>query len=506
MKEAIIVKLSIEQSEIIHASKELKYGEVMKIDACAGSGKTSTLIEITKANPDTRYLYLAFNKSIAMKASTLFPPNCKCMTMHSLAYRNVFKSRRFALGNIKPRDLKGIFPTLTSYRHYEILTQYKDFLNSDKKVFPSGNIKKIFKAVENGLLPCMHDHYLKLFEMLDSEEQGISQTYDCILIDESQDANPVMLSIMRQATCSKIFVGDSHQSIYGFRGAVNALANQKSTVTKHLSISFRSTQEVLDIANFCVGFYQDLIYDGKQPYIKMKCQVDEVSLRNQQHAIITRTNSKLVDVIHEYMDTPEKVILMKSPNDVFKMPIAMYEFQYAGKRNFFGDLAFLNDFKNMEMLEKYIETTIDNELMTAIRISEKYKKMLYVLKNKAEDMTDPDAPIVLTNAHTSKGLEWKSVKIMDDFQDLGNIYARCLLTPADELQGFKALPLIEQRNITFHDFLQELNLYYVAITRAQVEVQDDTPNASYKTEKALKSHIDSCIKKKKTELRQKICS
>lgn len=501
------MKLSIEQSDIIHISQGLKYGEVMKIDACAGSGKTSTLIEITKANPNTRYLYLAFNKSIAMKASTLFPANCTCMTMHSLAYRNVFKSRRFVLGNVKPRDLKQIFPSLNSYRHYEILMKYKNFLNSDESNFPSRNIKKIFEAVEKGLLPCMHDHYLKIFEMQNAEEQGISQAYDCILIDESQDANPVMLSIMKKATCSKIFVGDSHQSIYGFRGAVNALASQKATVTKHLSISFRSTQDVLDRANFCVGFYQNLIYEGKQPYIRMKCHSDEVSLRNQQHAIITRTNSKLVDVIYEYKDTPEEALLMKNPDDVFKMPIAMYEFQYARKRNFWGELAFLNDFKDMDMLEKYIEATMDNELMTAIRISEKYKKMLYVLKSKAEDMTDPEAPIVLTNAHTSKGLEWKSVKLMDDFLDLGGLYAKCLLAPMDDIEGFKALPFIEQRNITFHDFLQELNLYYVAITRAQIEVQDSTPNASYRTEKSLKSHIDSCIKKRKSDIerQQMIC-
>ena len=59
------MNLSDEQSEIIQASQQLREGEILKIDACAGSGKTSTLVEIVKANPDKEFLYLAFNRNIA---------------------------------------------------------------------------------------------------------------------------------------------------------------------------------------------------------------------------------------------------------------------------------------------------------------------------------------------------------------------------------------------------------------------------------------------------------
>ena len=489
------MNLSDEQSEIIQASQQLREGEILKIDACAGSGKTSTLVEIVKANPDKEFLYLAFNRNIADKAGGLFPSNCVSMTIHSLAYRHLFRHQKPLLGNIKVSDLRDKFPEMNNYLLYELLVQYKDFLNSDRPSIPSRKIRKIFSLVESGQLPCMHDHYLKVFEMMTAEEQGISDSYDCILIDESQDANPVMLSIMAKASCSKIFVGDSHQSIYGFRGAINALSNQQASIVKHLSISFRSTQQVLDKANLYVDYYNHEVYDGEVPYIRMKCHSQEVQLRNEQHAIITRTNSKLVDVIHEYMDTPEEALLLKRTEEVFRMPIAMYEFRYKKKRDFFGDLAFLNDFKGLEALEEYAEETGDNEIRTAIRIAEKYKKALYVMKSKAAMMNNVQAPVVLTNAHTSKGLEWKSVQIEDDFPDLGDLYAKCYLAPVDDADYMQTLPLMERRNIVFYDFLQELNLYYVAITRAQVEVTDLSDNGMYASAEELRKHTDTCMMK-----------
>ena len=54
-----------EQTAIVDASVD---GRSLVIDAKAGAGKTSTLIEIARANPDSRMCYLAFNKAIATEA------------------------------------------------------------------------------------------------------------------------------------------------------------------------------------------------------------------------------------------------------------------------------------------------------------------------------------------------------------------------------------------------------------------------------------------------------
>ena len=77
------------------------------------------------------------------------------------------------------------------------------------------------------------------------------QLYDCLFIDEAQDLTPGMIfysyqnkssvffiavtDIINSQRVSKILVGDKHQQIYAFRGAVNAMMKIESTVTYYLT-------------------------------------------------------------------------------------------------------------------------------------------------------------------------------------------------------------------------------------------------------------------------------
>jgi ABC-type phosphonate transport system ATPase subunit len=53
-------KLTDEQARI--EQFDLKPGEILKVMAFAGTGKTTTLAAYAKARPDMRFLYVAFNK------------------------------------------------------------------------------------------------------------------------------------------------------------------------------------------------------------------------------------------------------------------------------------------------------------------------------------------------------------------------------------------------------------------------------------------------------------
>ncbi|SHL00286.1 UvrD-like helicase C-terminal domain-containing protein [Selenomonas ruminantium] len=484
------MRASSEQIEIIKASQELQLGQVMKIDACAGSGKTSTLVAVANANPQKRFLYLAFNRSIADKANQVFPANTRAMTMHSMAYRHFFsRGARPTLAAIKVDMLHDCFPHKENYELFLLLSRYKEFLISAEHDFPNGEIKKIFELVAEGILPMPHDHYLKLFQMLSPEEQGLGRIYDCILVDESQDCNPVTLSIINRASCSRIFVGDSHQSIYGFRGAINALARQKADVTLHLTNSFRARQPILDRANLYMTVFMDMLYDGQVPYYPMNSMINEDKLKNKQIACITRTNSALVDLIDEYREKPERVYLVKKPDDVFKAAIAVKEFLFDRRNDFVGEFKFLNRLHGKEELQDYAESTADVEILSAMKIAENYEDDLYELLDIARRMNNPDASVVLTNAHTSKGLEWHTVKLMDDFPDLGFRYMSCRFGSAKLRSGMSHL---EQQDERFKDFIQELNLYYVAITRAQIKLVDMTENAAYQSRTAILEHLDEC--------------
>jgi hypothetical protein len=66
-------------------------GGNLRIDAYAGTGKTTTL-KMLADNKRSSALYLAFNRSIAFEARGRFPANVKCATTHSIAFRAVRRS------------------------------------------------------------------------------------------------------------------------------------------------------------------------------------------------------------------------------------------------------------------------------------------------------------------------------------------------------------------------------------------------------------------------------
>ncbi|MFX8098481.1 UvrD-helicase domain-containing protein, partial [Acinetobacter baumannii] len=78
-----------------------------------------------------------------------------------------------------------------------------------------------------------HDVYVKLWQL---SRPTIPADY--ILFDESQDANGLMLSVLRRQSAQVIYVGDPYQQIYEWRGAVNAMDHIKAQ-KRALTLSFR---------------------------------------------------------------------------------------------------------------------------------------------------------------------------------------------------------------------------------------------------------------------------
>src|SRR5436853_7922593 len=92
--------LTDEQKDII--SLDVPKGQVLKISAFAGTAKTTTLREFTKAHPDKTFLYICYNTSVSQEAKDSFPSNTKCQTTHSLAFGKTGYPYKNKLGNLKP--------------------------------------------------------------------------------------------------------------------------------------------------------------------------------------------------------------------------------------------------------------------------------------------------------------------------------------------------------------------------------------------------------------------
>ena len=88
--EALPSTLTEEQMSIVNT--DLGPGELMKVRAYAGTGKTRSLVEYAKKRPHMRFLYVAFNKSAETDAREKFGTNVDCtlplfflwLVLHSL--------------------------------------------------------------------------------------------------------------------------------------------------------------------------------------------------------------------------------------------------------------------------------------------------------------------------------------------------------------------------------------------------------------------------------------
>jgi F-box protein 18 (helicase) len=66
-----------EQNSVIQYISE---NDRLAVSACAGSGKTTTLINIAKTLKPQYGLYLAYNKAMQLEAASKFPSSVRCDT------------------------------------------------------------------------------------------------------------------------------------------------------------------------------------------------------------------------------------------------------------------------------------------------------------------------------------------------------------------------------------------------------------------------------------------
>ena len=253
------------------------------VQAYAGTGKTSTLLEFARTKPKEKMLYLAYNRSMALEAKDKFADvrNAAVKTIHALAFGEI--GRRYAdnLGDITPFHMRGImersgpgfdFPLaaeaaslLRSYfsSKYTSLDTYTESLDEDDLNESALELAK--RAWQSCVdrhdgMPMPHNGYLKLFH-----EQRKSIPYSLILVDEAQDITECVMDIILEQNAACIFIGDTYQQIYGWNGAVDSLDKlEKAGADVHyLTQSFRCPDPVAEISDRGAASLVSAIESGK---------------------------------------------------------------------------------------------------------------------------------------------------------------------------------------------------------------------------------------------------
>ncbi|XP_061662717.1 F-box DNA helicase 1 isoform X2 [Syngnathoides biaculeatus] len=254
------MKMTSEQHRVL--SHDIEKDHVVKIVAFAGTGKTATLVKYAEQRPHLRFLYVAFNKSVASEASQRFPVNVDCKTIHSLAYRDIGKMYQKKLSfNLHPFSINTVLPKgRGGYANAKVVvTTLKNFMASIDPTIAASHVPSEQMYVEDAKNIWMkmkdvnettvqgyhmpHDGYLKLWQ-LRNPKVCLSDRYDVIFIDEAQDCTPTIMDVLLTQKCGKVLVGDPYQQIYSFRGAINALESVQHTHIYYLTQSFRFGAEI----------------------------------------------------------------------------------------------------------------------------------------------------------------------------------------------------------------------------------------------------------------------
>ncbi|XP_029969170.1 F-box DNA helicase 1 [Salarias fasciatus] len=474
------IHVTQEQQEILR--HDIQRDHVVKIIAFAGTGKTTTLVKYAEQRPHLRFLYVAFNNSVATEARRRFPRNVECRTVHSLAYNDIGKRYRNSnklVPNVKPFNISFALPKgRGGFARSKVISEtLNNFMASaDRTIGPhhvpsphldNGRVSTEAVALEQMLNPELfvddalmiwdkmtdlhektqvayfmtHDGYLKLWQ-LQTPKPRLSDQYDALFIDEAQDCAPVIMDVLLSQRCGKILVGDPHQQIYTFRGAVNALNVTEHTHIYYLTQSFRFGAEIAYVGATILSVCKKvdkILVGGKQrdgvcdetANKALECMNTGVSTSPGQTAILSRCNlgvfSRAVSLIDANPNCRIHFIGDVKNIGLDKILDLWHLLQHSGKKEvqrprYFRD-PFIRSFaKNIGCafysLKKYAEQTEDNELGGKLAIVETYGGRIPELVERLNSCYERDisrADFIVGTVHKAKGLEFHTVIVNDDF-------------------------------------------------------------------------------------------
>lgn len=437
---------------------------LIQVNAYAGTGKTASLCALAHQQASLSCLYLAFNKSAQQDAAKRFGPNTRCITVHGLAFGSHGKRYAHKLGEPRSTDIIrmmglpwnwGLAQIIINTIRAWCVSDWTEFPDAAKAIDGPVAGHPLFLAEAAGIakqvwqrmcdpsdpMPMPHDGYLKLYQLSQP-----SIRCDLLMLDEAQDTNPVTWAIVKAQTCPVVIVGDRYQSIYKFRGAMNAMDATRPTQSFPLTQSFRFGPRVAEIATeLLTAFHHESSpVEGLGP----DTQIGEPP-QGAAKTILARTNATVFFEAAKAVQQKKSLSLIGGVHSYGFEKLLDVKYLAQDQNEKIRD-QFLRDFPSFADFIEYSKNAKDIEAKRQIEIVLGYGSGLEGLIadiHKSAQGDPSKSEIILGTAHKSKGLTFDHVVLADDFPDL--------------IDG-DGIPL-EPEDLD----RQEINLLYVAVTRAK---------------------------------------
>tara|TARA_R110000744_G_scaffold110124_2_gene207769 strand:- start:86 stop:1519 length:1434 start_codon:yes stop_codon:yes gene_type:complete len=440
------------------------------VNAGAGTGKTTTIVEAANMIGDKSAAFLAFNKSIAVELAERLPEGVEAKTFHA-----------FGFAAIRAAGIK------TKVNNYKLNNVIKDLLGADYYFAP---LKKLVSLVKGSLIEGtdiqsikgLIDEYNINFESEREEIMAIeaipailtlcrTQThiidfddmiwlplvnnypfpkYDVLFVDEAQDFNESQREMISKCVNGGrcIIVGDKNQAIYGFRGADSnsislfrqrLLTGSREIQEFPLSISWRCPQSVVQEAN---RYVKD--FSAPSTAIQGAVVVNAAFTPQRKDMVLCRYNAPLVGAFYDLISQGKSAYILG--RDMTKGLITAV--QKVSKNTHMGvkefEELFMQDFKHNHA-----------------RLLQQDKK------NQALALEDRrDCISIFINKATTVGGIIEEIKRVFDGSDKGEI----MLSTVHKAKGLEAdnvYILATERMPHPMGGREENNICYVAITRSK---------------------------------------
>jgi len=449
------------------------------VEAVAGSGKTTTIVEAA-SRIEGKAIFVAFNKHIAEALQTKLPPHVEARTLHSVGMQ-ILRSKGYAkVNNRKAANIMKYdvfrWDTCSPKRKKKMWAMYRPMLKlvglaKSQGYGPDVSVKTMESIVDRhaielpecwcwgtftAILTCCFEkeNVIDFDDMIwfPLVKELPFPKYDYVFVDESQDLSPAQAQFVRCLASDDgriIAVGDTHQAIYGFRGADSeAMQRLKETLNATvlpLSICYRCGTKIVECAQNLVPHIEasPTAEDGLVTSIPRSVFSEHVTDKDY---VLCRVTAPLVEQCLNLISMGRKAtVLGRDISDQLLQTIKGLKLKDSHSIDEYIDA--LNDWYS-SMCLKY-----EHKKAALMKSMDTYDTLRAVgtgcgtvadIKTRIDNIFSKDGEgIIFSTIHKSKGLEADTIFILNPE----------LLPHPLASQGWQQ----EQEN----------NLHYVAITRAK---------------------------------------
>jgi DNA helicase-2/ATP-dependent DNA helicase PcrA len=449
------------------------------VDAVAGSGKTTTILEAMKSVPAGKsVLFVAFNKSIATELAKRAPEGVDVSTLHSLGLKAC--TRALSRPRVEKDKMPEIARRITGAEdHWEkrewcgsvqkavslsksCLAQTDDEIDAvidqyglcppereEERAAFIRDVQAVLSACREITAEVDFDDMVWLPIVL---ELKVPQ-YDRVFVDETQDLNASQIALVLKAlkpggrVCA---VGDPRQAIYQFRGAAaDAFEKVRSALGAKvlpLSVTYRCARSVVREAQALVP-HLEAAPDADEGSVAAVGEASMMSGARAGDFVLSRINAPLLKLCLAFLKDGKRAAIQG--RDVGTKLVAVV--RRSKRQDVDGMLEYVGRWASTEIarLEKRgRDATGIEDMRECIFALSEGETVVQAVVGKIERLFadgDETTRITLSSTHKAKGME------------------------RDRVWLLRSTYMLKRRGQS-QPSIEEANLLYVAITRARKEL------------------------------------